>query len=86
MAPAASVGGAPAENHDLEQLLADKTLPVIGIVLLLGFLLLLVALQAPLIAAIGVGFLTEVIGQLPRLRFVDPHQRCLNQQAAVHAQ
>ncbi len=48
------VGGAPAENHDLEKLLAAKTPLVIGVVLALGFLLLLVALQAPLIAAIGV--------------------------------
>ena len=48
------VGGAVAENHDLEQALADKTALVIGIVMALGFLLLLVALQAPLIAAVGV--------------------------------
>jgi RND superfamily putative drug exporter len=48
------VGGAAAENHDLEQALASKTALVIGIVLVLGFLLLLVALQAPLIAAVGV--------------------------------
>ena len=50
----ALVGGAVAENHDLEQALADKTALVIGVVLALGFLLLLVALQAPLIAAVGV--------------------------------
>ena len=43
-----------AENHDLEQLLAAKTPLVIGVVLALGFLLLLVALQAPIIAAFGV--------------------------------
>jgi len=48
------VGGAAAENHDLEQALAAKTPLVIGVVLALGFLLLLVALQAPLIAALGV--------------------------------
>ena len=48
------VGGAPAENHDLEAELASKTPLVIGVVLGLGFLLLLIALQAPLIAAIGV--------------------------------
>jgi RND superfamily putative drug exporter len=48
------VGGAVAENHDLEQALAAKTPLVIGVVLALGFLLLLVALQAPLIAALGV--------------------------------
>jgi putative drug exporter of the RND superfamily len=50
----ALVGGAAAENHDLERALAEKTPLVIGVVLGLGFLLLLVALQAPLVAAIGV--------------------------------
>jgi RND superfamily putative drug exporter len=50
----ALVGGAAAENHDLEQALAAKTPFVIGVVLALGFLLLLVALQAPLVAALGV--------------------------------
>lgn len=50
----ALVGGAVAENHDLEQALSGKTPLVIGVVLGLGFLLLLVALQAPLIAAAGV--------------------------------
>jgi RND superfamily putative drug exporter len=48
------VGGAAAENHDLEHALAAKTPLVIGVVLAVGFLLLLVALQAPLIAALGV--------------------------------
>ena len=50
----ALVGGAAAENHDLEQALAGKTPLVIGTVLALGFLLLLLALQAPLVAALGV--------------------------------
>ncbi|MGZ4333087.1 MAG: MMPL family transporter [Gaiellaceae bacterium] len=50
----ALVGGAVAENHDLERALAAKTPLVIGVVLALGFVLLLVALQAPLIAALGV--------------------------------
>jgi len=50
----ALVGGAVAENHDLEAVLADSTPLVIGVVLALGFVLLLVALQAPLIAAVGV--------------------------------
>lgn len=50
----ALIGGASVENHDLEQALADKTPVVVGVVLVLGFLLLLVALQAPLIAAVGV--------------------------------
>jgi RND superfamily putative drug exporter len=50
----ALVGGAVAENHDLEKALTAKTPLVIGVVLALGFLLLLIALQAPLIAALGV--------------------------------
>jgi RND superfamily putative drug exporter len=54
MPPGALVGGAAAENHDLEKLLSARTPLVIGVVLGLGFLLLLVALQAPLIAALGV--------------------------------
>ena len=52
--PRALVGGAAAENHDLESVLADRTPLVIGVVLALGFALLLVALQAPVIAAAGV--------------------------------
>ncbi len=51
---AALVGGPAAENHDLEAALSAKTPLAIGVVLALGFLLLLVAFQAPLIAAIGV--------------------------------
>ncbi|MGO9322732.1 MAG: MMPL family transporter [Solirubrobacteraceae bacterium] len=50
----ALLGGAAAENHDLQSLLASKTSLVIGVVLVLGFLLLLFALQAPLLAAAGV--------------------------------
>jgi RND superfamily putative drug exporter len=52
--PAALVGGPAAENHDLEAALSAKTPLAIGFVLGLGFLLLLVAFQAPLVAAIGV--------------------------------
>jgi putative drug exporter of the RND superfamily len=48
------VGGAVAENHDLQELLSAKTPLVIAVVLVLGFLLLLFALQAPLLAAAGV--------------------------------
>ena len=54
LTPGLLVGGATAENHDLEQALAAKTPLVIGVVLVLGFLLLLLALQAPVIAAVGV--------------------------------
>jgi RND superfamily putative drug exporter len=50
----ALVGGAVTENHDLAAALKAKTLPVIGVVVGLGFLLLLIALQAPLLAALGV--------------------------------
>jgi RND superfamily putative drug exporter len=50
----ALVGGAAVENHDLQAALSAKTPLVIGVVLGLGFLLLLIALQAPLLAAVGV--------------------------------
>ncbi len=72
----AVVGGAPAENHDLEKLLAAKTPLVIGVVLALGFLLLLVALQAPLVAAIGVAtnlLATAAAFGVARLVFQDGH-------------
>ena len=53
--PAGSlIGGAAAENHDLQRALSAKTPLVIGVVMGLGFLLLLVALQAPLLAALAV--------------------------------
>jgi putative drug exporter of the RND superfamily len=48
------VGGAAAENHDLQQSLASHTPLVLAILGILGFLLLLIALGAPLIAALGV--------------------------------
>ncbi len=51
---AALVGGSAAENHDLEEALSARTPLVVGVVLVLGFLLLLLALQAPVIAAAGV--------------------------------
>jgi len=49
----ALVGGAAVENLDLKAQLDDYTPLVIGVVLTLGFLLLLVALQAPLISLLG---------------------------------
>jgi RND superfamily putative drug exporter len=49
----ALVGGAAVENLDLKAQLDDSTPLVIGVVLVLGFLLLLVALQAPLISLLG---------------------------------
>lgn len=49
----ALVGGAAVENIDLKSQLDRSTPLVIGVVLALGFVLLLVALQAPLIALLG---------------------------------
>ena len=49
----AQVGGAAVENLDLKSQLDESTPLVIAVVLLLGFLLLLVALRAPLIAFLG---------------------------------
>lgn len=49
----ALIGGAAVENLDLKTQLDDSTPLVIGVVLALGFLLLLVALQAPLISLLG---------------------------------
>src|SRR6476620_3190048 len=50
----ALVGGPVAESHDLQDALRASTPLVIGVVLGLSFLLLVVALQAPVIAALGV--------------------------------
>jgi RND superfamily putative drug exporter len=70
------VGGAAAENHDLERALAAKTPLVFGVLGLVGFLLLLVALGAPLLAAAGVLItalsLTAAFG-LARLIFQGGH-------------
>ncbi|NYG55940.1 MMPL family transporter [Nocardioides perillae] len=49
----AVVGGAAVENLDLKAQLDESTPLVIGVVLVLGFLLLLIALQAPLISLLG---------------------------------
>ena len=51
---AALVGGPVAENHDLQATLSAKTPLVVGVVLGLSFLLLMVALQAPVIALLAV--------------------------------
>jgi RND superfamily putative drug exporter len=50
----ALVGGTAAENHDHEAALTNSTPLVVGVVIGLSFLLLMVALQAPVIAALGV--------------------------------
>ncbi len=52
--PGALIGGLSAENHDLERALADTAPKVVALVLVLGFLLLLVALRAPVIALASV--------------------------------
>lgn len=49
----ARIGGAAVENLDLKDQLDTSTPLVVGVVLALGFLLLLIALQAPLIALLG---------------------------------
>ena len=48
------VGGPVAENYDLDQTLSDKAPLVMGVVLVLGFLLLMIALQAVIVAFVGV--------------------------------
>ncbi|MEV5651014.1 MMPL family transporter [Nocardia sp. NPDC052254] len=49
----AFVGGAAVENLDLQQALNHYFPIIVAIILILGFALLLVALQAPVIAALG---------------------------------
>nr|WP_245554256.1 MMPL family transporter [Nocardia takedensis] len=49
----ALVGGAPAENLDLQSALNHYLPIIVAVILTLGFLLLLIALRAPLIAVIG---------------------------------
>jgi RND superfamily putative drug exporter len=74
--PGALVGGAAAENHDLERALQRKTPLVIGVIVALGFLVLLVALQAPLIAALAVAtnlLATGAAFGIARLIFQDGH-------------
>ncbi len=49
----AIIGGAAVENLDLKSQLDESTPLVIAVILALGFILLLVALQAPLISLLG---------------------------------
>lgn len=70
------VGGAPVENLDLQSALNAKTPLVIGVVLSLGFVLLLLALRAPLAALAGT--LTALLSTaaafgVSRLIFQDGH-------------
>jgi putative drug exporter of the RND superfamily len=70
------VGGAAAENHDLQHALASRTPLVFGVLAAMGFLLLLIALGAPLIAAAGVAVTgLSVAGAfgIARLIFQDGH-------------
>jgi putative drug exporter of the RND superfamily len=70
------VGGYAAENHDLAGALRQKTPLLIGVVLTLGFLLLLVAVRAPLIAALAVVtnlLATAAAFGIGRLIFQDGH-------------
>ncbi|NUR58327.1 MAG: MMPL family transporter [Catenulispora sp.] len=74
--PEAKVGGAAVENLDLQHALNAKTPLVLGVVLTLGFVLLLVALRAPLAALAGT--LTSVLSTaaafgVARLIFQDGH-------------
>jgi RND superfamily putative drug exporter len=72
----ALVGGAAVENLDLKAQLDRSTPWVIGIVLSLGFVLLLVALQAPLIALLGTAaslLSTAAAFGVSRLVFQDGH-------------
>jgi RND superfamily putative drug exporter len=70
------VGGAAAENHDLQHALASRTPLVFGVLAAVGFLLLLIALGAPLVAAAGVAVTAlSVAGAfgIARLIFQDGH-------------
>ena len=70
------MGGAAAENHDLQRALAAKTPLVFGVLAAVGFLLLLVALGAPLVAAAGVLVTTLSLAGafgIARLIFQDGH-------------
>jgi putative drug exporter of the RND superfamily len=75
--PAGSlVGGAAAENHDLQATLSSHTALVFAVLAIVGFVLLLIALQAPLIAAVGVAVTgLSVAGAfgVGRLIFQDGH-------------
>ncbi|UTI63245.1 MMPL family transporter [Paraconexibacter antarcticus] len=57
--PDALVGHAPAELHDLQRAMTNKAPLVLGMILVLGSILLLIAVQAPLIALAGT--LTSVL-------------------------
>ncbi len=70
------VGGAAAENYDLQRALAGRTPIVFGILAVMGFVLLLLALGAPLIALAGVAVTALSVAAafgIARLIFQDGH-------------
>jgi putative drug exporter of the RND superfamily len=76
----AVVGGAAAENHDLEGALRSRTPLVYGVVLIIGFLLLLGLLRAPLISAAAVAtnlLATAAALGVGKLLFQDGHLESL---------
>lgn len=79
--PAGSLlGGAGVENHDLHAALTRQLPLVVGVVLTLGFLLLLLALQAPLLALLGVATNLLAVAAafgVARLVFQDGHGAAL---------
>jgi RND superfamily putative drug exporter len=52
--PGSLIGGAAAENHDLQRALSARTPLVFGLLTGLGFVLLLIALGSPLVAFAGI--------------------------------
>lgn len=74
--PESLVGGAAAENYDLEQALSNRTPLVFAVLAAVGFVLLLIALGAPLAAAMGVlvtGLSVAGAFGVARLIFQDGH-------------
>jgi RND superfamily putative drug exporter len=78
--PGAVIGGGAAENHDLEGALSSRTPLVYGVVLAIGFLLLLGLLRAPLISAVAVAMSVLATGAalgVAKLVFQDGHLESL---------
>ena len=76
----ALVGGAAAEAHDLEHALAGRTWIVYGLVVTVGFVLLLLVVRAPLAAAVAVSLnllATAAAFGAARLIFQDGHGAAL---------
>jgi RND superfamily putative drug exporter len=76
----ALVGGAPAEARDLEHALAGRTRVVYGLVVAVGFVLLLLVVRAPLAAAVAVSLnllATAAAFGAARLIFQDGHGAAL---------